>query len=263
MRIYKMYMLVWKGQMAFEFYWISFCINFHRFFFIFHFVLLLLSSFMDSLLFFSFSLSLPLSFIFPISFRSTFCPLVLGVVVQYARLYRIIYESPLEYKLFTSYTTKYRHRYIDSTWMWWWWLFVRSLFVPFVRVSLSNFFWFSELDWSLVWFRFDTDLWKYINCTTLLNIRTYLYRRWICTQNYTFIEFCQTHSYGTISQILVNICCLFSGSQSLYLDSLTFIFNGHRQSYKIHFQLVSLHCMCVCLCVTIAIAVVLYWIDIL
>lgn len=49
-----------KGKWHSNFIGFRFCINFHRFFFIsFHFVLLLLSSFMDSLLFFfSFTLSL-------------------------------------------------------------------------------------------------------------------------------------------------------------------------------------------------------------
>lgn len=55
--------------------------------------------------------------------------------------------------------------------------------------------------------------------------------------------------YGTISQPLVNIRCLLcSGYLALASSAaiLTFIFNGHRQSYKIHFQLASLHSSCVC-----------------
>lgn len=90
-----------------------FCINFHRFFFSFHFILF--CYFYRPLWIHCFSFSpLTLSHCSNLV-RSTFCPVVLEVLVQYARLYGIIYESPIRYKLFTSYTTKYRHRYTDTT----------------------------------------------------------------------------------------------------------------------------------------------------
>lgn len=149
-----MYVCVWKGQMAFEFYWISFCINFHRFFFILF--LLLLSSFMDSLLFFSFFLSYtPENLV-----RSTFCPIGARVLACSFSICEIIrnniWKSTSVYrwfhKLFTSYTTKYRHRYIDT----------RLGRGGYLCASLSNFFW--SLVYGLVWFRYRS-MKIHINCT--------------------------------------------------------------------------------------------------
>lgn len=144
------------------FYWISFCINFHWCFF--SFLWLLLSSFVNifcSLFFLCFCCCLLLcAFHFAIVSRA---------FVQYSRLYGIIYECPLRkrwfHKLFTSYTTKYRHRYIDTTWTWWCLVYVLG---PNDSTNISN-------------------------------------TNWICTWDYTFIEFCRmlTYSntviYGTIS----------------------------------------------------------------
>lgn len=250
-----------KGQMAFEFYWISFLYKFPSIFF--HFISF---CFVTFIVLYGFTAFLFLLHALTVSnlVRSTFCPVVLAVLVvlvQYARLYRIIYESPIRYKLFTSYTTKYRHRYTDTTWMV---VMVSVCALDSYHLCASLFLALpvlrTELDsYGKVWLGFDTDLRKYIKCThfnipmyaSKLNLYTKLHIYWILPN--TFVCYVM---YGTISQTLVNIRCLLcSGSAAI----LTFIFNGHRQSYKIHFQLASLHSSCVCGCV----AVVLYWIDIL
>lgn len=112
------------------------------------------------------------------------------------------------------------------------------LALPVLRTELDSY--------GKVWLGFDTDLRKYIKCThfnipmyaSKLNLYTKLHIYWILPN--TFVCYVM---YGTISQTLVNIRCLLcSGSAAI----LTFIFNGHRQSYKIHFQLASLHSSCVC-----------------
>lgn len=200
-RVY-VYVLLWKGQMAFEFYWISFLYKFPSIFFSFHFVLLFLSSFMDSAAF-PFSPSLGCS-PFPSCIsnlvRSTFRPLVLEVLVQYARLYRIIYESPIQYKLFTSYTTKYRHRYTDTTWIRRWWLFVHSIRTIWARSDLfplprtDTVHWQGKAWLGLVCFSYRSAE-KHINCIhfnipmygSKLNLYTKLHIYWILPNTFVYM----------------------------------------------------------------------------
>lgn len=99
------------------FYWISFCINFHRFFSFLMLLLLLSSSFGKLDLFVC---------VFLRSILSTILPLVSSASSPIFEIIRNnIWKSTSKrwfHKLFTSYTTKYRHRYIDTTFgqRWWW-----------------------------------------------------------------------------------------------------------------------------------------------
>lgn len=146
--------------------------KFPSIFILFHFVLLLLSSFMDSLLSRSSLLSLPLALSLTLSlthahFSNLFSLHLLRIGAWSARSICEIIQNNIWkstsvdrwfHKLFTSYTTKYRHRYIDTTWTWWFVYVFRSedekgpndcIYIHYTYIELLNLYMKLHIYWIL------------------------------------------------------------------------------------------------------------------